>query len=598
MCSTSGWNCTPASRAAEVLERPRPGVSVVRATTVKPSGASDTASSCDIHTCCSRGRPWNSVGSPPTTSQRGPAELRATRCAPPCRRAPAPSPGSRSRCRTPGRPASNIAGSTDGAPGGVDRRRAAGQDDRRRPLGQHLGHRHRVRDDLAVDPSLADPPRDQLRVLRPEVDDEDGAGGVRRRCHASILPRRPGPALRRKRALFRRPSTTYRRSSCAPSPTTTPAQPDVSVAGALPALDRAPAAGHPAARRGLRRDLDGRAGTGACRDRPRPADRGRRRRPVRGRPSGRWWSWGSPWCRPCSASCGTGSRWRTGWRASFRAMQLLGRHSALVGVAIRRRLPTGEVVAAATNDALHIGGAFDVTGPARRGDRLVRRRRGHAAAHLGAARRRRAARRARDGAAARPAAASAAAAAGRAARGRRPAHRARRRHGRRPAGAARHRRRAGLPAPLPHPVARAAAGRRPRRVAAGHPGRRPGAAARASSWCVVTWLSARLAVEGTIDVGDVVAFYGYAFFLVIPIRTAVEAADKMTRSLVGAKRIVAVLVTEPGDPGPGAAGRRAAVPRGPERPALRPARRARDAWSGWSAATPTSRPRSRCGSAG
>jgi ABC-type multidrug transport system fused ATPase/permease subunit len=67
---------------------------------------------------------------------------------------------------------------------------------------------------------------------------------------------------------------------------------------------------------------------------------------------------------------------------------------------------------------------------------------------------------------------------------------------------------------------------------------------------VVTWLSARLAMEGTIDVGDVVAFYGYAFFLVIPIRTAVEAADKVTRSLVGARRIVAVLTTVPEIPEP------------------------------------------------
>ena len=47
------------------------------------------------------------------------------------------------------------------------------------------------------------------------------------------------------------------------------------------------------------------------------------------------------------------------------------------------------------------------------------------------------------------------------------------------------------------------------------------------------------------DVGDVVAFYGYAFFLVVPIRTAVEAADKVTRSLVGARRIVTVLSTRP-----------------------------------------------------
>ncbi|MGH8894001.1 MAG: ABC transporter transmembrane domain-containing protein, partial [Actinomycetes bacterium] len=62
---------------------------------------------------------------------------------------------------------------------------------------------------------------------------------------------------------------------------------------------------------------------------------------------------------------------------------------------------------------------------------------------------------------------------------------------------------------------------------------------------LVTWLSARLALAGEIDVGDVVAFYGYAFFLVVPIRTAVEAADKMTRSLVGARRVVAVLATRP-----------------------------------------------------
>jgi len=32
-----------------------------------------------------------------------------------------------------------------------------------------------VRDDLGVDVALADPSRDQLRVLRPQVDDQDGA---------------------------------------------------------------------------------------------------------------------------------------------------------------------------------------------------------------------------------------------------------------------------------------------------------------------------------------------------------------------------------------------------------------------------------------
>ena len=68
-------------------------------------------------------------------------------------------------------------------------------------------------------------------------------------------------------------------------------------------------------------------------------------------------------------------------------MQLLGRHSAQVGVAIRRRLPTGEVVSAATNDALRIGGAFDVS--ARLAGAIVSYAvvAVHPAARLGAARR-------------------------------------------------------------------------------------------------------------------------------------------------------------------------------------------------------------------
>ena len=35
----------------------------------------------------------------------------------------------------------------------------------------------------------------------------------------------------------------------------------------------------------------------------------------------------------------------------------------------------------------------------------------------------------------------------------------------------------------------------------------------------VTWLGARLAVEGELSVGALVAFYGYTAFLVLPLRT-------------------------------------------------------------------------------
>src|SRR5687768_15272056 len=60
----------------------------------------------------------------------------------------------------------------------------------------------------------------------------------------------------------------------------------------------------------------------------------------------------------------------------------------------------------------------------------------------------------------------------------------------------------------------------------------------------VTWLGARFALSGKIDVGELVAFYGYAAFLVIPLRTAAEAVDKITRSLVGAEKMLNVLRVE------------------------------------------------------
>ncbi|MDQ4007155.1 MAG: ABC transporter ATP-binding protein/permease [Actinomycetota bacterium] len=77
----------------------------------------------------------------------------------------------------------------------------------------------------------------------------------------------------------------------------------------------------------------------------------------------------------------------------------------------------------------------------------------------------------------------------------------------------------------------------------------------------VVWLGARLAVEGSISPGELVAFYGYSMFLVIPLRTATEFANKYIRALVAAGRICRILnlhndVTEPdrpaAEPGTGA----------------------------------------------
>jgi ABC-type multidrug transport system fused ATPase/permease subunit len=62
---------------------------------------------------------------------------------------------------------------------------------------------------------------------------------------------------------------------------------------------------------------------------------------------------------------------------------------------------------------------------------------------------------------------------------------------------------------------------------------------------VVVWLGARFAVEGRISPGELVAFYGYSAFLMIPLRTGTEVANKLIRGLVASRRICRVLSVEP-----------------------------------------------------
>lgn len=62
---------------------------------------------------------------------------------------------------------------------------------------------------------------------------------------------------------------------------------------------------------------------------------------------------------------------------------------------------------------------------------------------------------------------------------------------------------------------------------------------------VVTWLGARYALEGDITVGELVAFYGYSAFLVMPLRTATEFVDRFTRAVIGSRKIIDVLEVEP-----------------------------------------------------
>lgn len=62
---------------------------------------------------------------------------------------------------------------------------------------------------------------------------------------------------------------------------------------------------------------------------------------------------------------------------------------------------------------------------------------------------------------------------------------------------------------------------------------------------LVVWIGARYAVEGRITAGELVAFYGYAAFLMIPLRTATEYANKIIRGRVAARRVCQVLRIEP-----------------------------------------------------
>ncbi|MFG3301226.1 ABC transporter ATP-binding protein [Micromonospora chersina] len=77
---------------------------------------------------------------------------------------------------------------------------------------------------------------------------------------------------------------------------------------------------------------------------------------------------------------------------------------------------------------------------------------------------------------------------------------------------------------------------------------------------LVTWLGARFALRGEISAGQLVSFYGYTAFLVSPLRNLTEAADKLTRGHVAARRVVRLLrlapeFTDPARPVP--------VPEGP-----------------------------------
>lgn len=62
---------------------------------------------------------------------------------------------------------------------------------------------------------------------------------------------------------------------------------------------------------------------------------------------------------------------------------------------------------------------------------------------------------------------------------------------------------------------------------------------------LVVWLGARYAVAGRMTAGELVAFYGYSAFLMIPLRTFTEFANKAIRATISARRVCRVLSLTP-----------------------------------------------------
>ncbi len=168
------------------------GAFALVATTEKPAGAARDEVAV--------ARPDANLGRHAGKQRRRPAPRRRStatvawpnsRCGAGATRPPSVSPSTacRSRCRAPGMPMSNSAGSHFGAPGSDT---LFGPPDRmmpdRLPRADLLGRRVR-RPDLGIHRQLAQPPRDQLRVLRPEIENDDGlmAHGRDREVNNAII---------------------------------------------------------------------------------------------------------------------------------------------------------------------------------------------------------------------------------------------------------------------------------------------------------------------------------------------------------------------------------------------------------------------------
>lgn len=61
---------------------------------------------------------------------------------------------------------------------------------------------------------------------------------------------------------------------------------------------------------------------------------------------------------------------------------------------------------------------------------------------------------------------------------------------------------------------------------------------------VVTWLGARMAAQGELSIGELVAVYGYVAMLVVPVEAFIEGGYDLGRGLVAARRVLRFLSLE------------------------------------------------------
>jgi ABC-type multidrug transport system fused ATPase/permease subunit len=62
---------------------------------------------------------------------------------------------------------------------------------------------------------------------------------------------------------------------------------------------------------------------------------------------------------------------------------------------------------------------------------------------------------------------------------------------------------------------------------------------------LLVWLGTRQVIEGHLTIGQLISFLGYALFMIYPIQTFFELAQKVTRAMVSARKAVAIFEHQP-----------------------------------------------------